>query len=344
MSKTLEDLLISPISNDFVLPQPKAIMAAPIPSDTVPASLLPSRPLVAASPGSLSIKPLDSDINSISEEIQRHLTNWAIVEKSTITANATDTLRIPTSSGTNEISIKCLVSHLSKNSSFLAADKASCSNIFKAYLSDDSNVDFYKLIDLSNISKDQSIAESGKFFQNLYGFDLGLAQYVATDPSFKSADPVTQQNIINGVYDFINQSLNYLNTSIETYKILDPKLIEASYNILYLLNILNLKRATSGRSMEKMNEIYQELMRAVNENIEAYRRFVTSATPGEISSSEVSTANNSLILAIQEKIKQLDKQREGLNAVESMVKTQKERLKDVVRDPRVIKIGEELLS
>src|SRR5205807_1750206 len=92
----------------------------------------------------------------------------------------------------------------------------------------------------------------------------------ANSDEFKRADVATQSKILANFQDFIRQTLNYLGEYMNQYKIVDDNLINSSYNLLYLLNIITFRHANLGHNLTELESIYQKLVTTISENISIY--------------------------------------------------------------------------
>ena len=345
LDRILDPLLLTdaPSSTDLVPRVPSSTSV----SDPIVSNTLAIRDSTVPVSNALAIRTSNvsaSDVESMSAQIRKHLANWTILDQTKISDKEIDVLRIPTNGGYNEISARCLISYLSHNKEFLKRDRETCRGTFRSYLENGDVVDLDKLIDLSSISReDNNFIQNGAFFQNLYGFDLSLARFISSSPEFKSADIVTKQNVINGVFDFLNQSLTYLNQCIDTYQVLDEKLLVSSYNLLFLLNILNLKRSTTGRTVEDLNAVYQKLVDTIQQNIKAYHSIVDDARPtkGAVVSAS-STEISALYERIVAKTEELRKQNESLMEAKQLVEEEKTNLTRMIKSGEVMELGEAL--
>lgn len=171
----------------------------------------------------------------------------------------------------NNISIQCMLHFLSKskeneNSTFLKDNANECSDILNNYLQNNS-LDLSRLISLSS---NKSFLDESTFYQNLHGFIISMVSLLSTNDEFTKTPRATQRTILTNLQAFIKQSLDYLNAFMNKYGVIDDKLINSSYNLLYLLNTLTIRRAAMGTRMEKIRELYQQLINATQRNIDLY--------------------------------------------------------------------------
>lgn len=270
--------------------------------------------------------PIENDISTMIDRIRSHLKAYDLVAKIDGSKVDSDVLKIPTTNGVNQISYKCVLSYMSRNPNFFPQDKDKCSNVFKTYL-DSNGVDLNKLIQLSG----NPVTAAG-FYANLYAFSVRLFDFIANDPMFKQADPVTKQNIVNGVYDFVDQTIKYVGKAMDTYKIADGRLMETSFELLYMLNLLNVKRAMMGTSTTDITKLYVDLEQATQRNIEAYHTLMKRGQPSTITATE-DPEIVALAKQVQDKIKELDAQLAALKRGEEMVAKEQASLATFVKNP-----------
>lgn len=226
---------------------------------------------------------LDSnDVNNILDRINRHLAKWKQIDQSQFNFNQASTTENTVLDMGNGSSINylCMLHYLSGRASDFLAEQATdsnCSNSIKAYLDSDNAVNLSKLINLSTITDvdaANTTAEQAaidlKFYQNLYHFDVEMARYVATAPAFKAASITTQNRVLENLRLFTKQSISYIHTFMHKNTVIDDKLLNSSYDLMYLLSILSLQRANTGRSVAELSTIYQRVLDAIHTNLSLY--------------------------------------------------------------------------
>lgn len=284
--------------------------------------------------------PVDNDINVMIARIREHMRDYSMADKLNISQAPAKTLKIPTANGNvNEISDRCLLAFMSQNPGFLTSDRERCSNVFVNYLSNGS-VDLNKLIDLS--MPNGNIVRDAGFYGNLYGFCIDLVLFLTGD-EFKAADPVTKQNVVNGVYNFVDQTIKYLNKAIDTYKVMDIKLANSGFDLLYLLNLLNLKRVSVGNTPDDLMRTYAALQEATKRNIDAYTAIMNQGRPAELAISKDPVIDE-LEKAMQSKITELDRQLKILQENVKLVEKEKTSLVTLVTNKDILKIDPESFS
>lgn len=310
------------------------VSVAPLPD--VSSSLM-MQPLSQSGP---ITTPVDNDINVMISRIREHMRDYSITDKLNVSQTPTKSLKIPTANGNvNEISDKCLLAFMSQNPGFLTSDREKCSNVFVNYLSNGS-VDLNKLIDLS--MPNGNIVRDASFYGNLYSFCIDLVLFLTGD-EFKMADPVTRQNIVNGVYNFVDQTIKYLNKAIDTYKVMDIKLANSGFDLLYLLNLLNLKRVSVGNTPDDLMRTYAALQEATKRNVDAYNAIMSQGRPTELTASKDPVIDE-LEKAMQTKIAELDKQLKILQENVKLVEKEKTSLVTLVTNKDILKIDPESFS
>lgn len=217
----------------------------------------PPKPLPPIPPNNKTVK---SDVNDILKNINDHLTKLNLEGTKTIQNN--DTLTI----GDNRINKMCLLHFFSNNPKFLSTNKNQCSSVIQQYATD-KTLDLTKLI---NLSSDKNWNMDTKFYENLYGFNVSVAEFIANSKEFKETDPKTQSTILSNFQQFIKQSLDYFGKYMKQYQIINDNLLNNSYNLLYLLNIMSFHQANVGTSISDLDGLYKKLVETINANIVLY--------------------------------------------------------------------------
>lgn len=213
----------------------------------------------------------NQNANQILESIRQHLNNFSQAGNLSL-QGSNDILTV----GENKISVRCFLHKISNDPDFLKDQGNECTNAIRNYQSD-GTLDLDKLMKLSN-----NFQTDSNFYDNLYGFNIALVNFITHEEAFKNAKPETKANVINGVQRFIRQSLRYLSNYMVRYNIISEKLVNSSYDLLYLLNILTAKHIIETPVLSSLNELYQRLISAVQNNIKIYNQINKDAIGKEI--------------------------------------------------------------
>jgi tetrahydromethanopterin S-methyltransferase subunit G len=169
--------------------------------------------------------------------------------------------------GDKSIGVKCMLHYLSEQPDFLKDNSEECSSNIKDFLREN-KVDLEKLIHLSN---DKNFLEDTRFYFNLYGFIINMFIILSESNEFKALSPKMKEKLIINLKDFVKQALDYLNTFMITYQIINDGLINSSYDLLYLMNSLTITHTVVRSDLTSVRNLYQKLLDAVQRNIQIYQ-------------------------------------------------------------------------
>ena len=290
-----------------------------------------------------STVPLDtlpaSDMNTILANIRKDLEKWQIADNSNLEATS-EFLNV----GDKKISRECFLHFVSEDPSFLPESRAQCSDVIASYVTASNELSLSSLLSLSS---DHNITRDTAFYDNLYGFNVGLAEFVATKEAFQKASPKTQAILLAKIRDFTKQSLLYLNQYMDTYQVMNPKLMDSSYNLLYLLNNLTYSQANMGNSVDELNAIYAKVNAALAENIGILNKAITSKDNVSPSKASIYVDPETLEQirvyseALKKKLAALQEQKTILESSISTINSNKQAIQ-AYASPYVKKIGDEL--
>lgn len=207
------------------------------------------------------IVKVNTDSKDILSSIRQHLDKFNKVDDLSLGKNI-NVLTI----GENKITVECLLHKMGNDKDFLPNVGNQCTNAIKNY-QDNGLLDLNKLIKLSNNFKQDS-----DFYDNLYGFDIALVNFITNNADFKKSKPNTKASIINGAQKFIRQSLDYLSEFMSKHQIINDKLISSSYDLLYLMNKLTLQRITVGPNVSSLGTLYERLVETAKNNISLFHQ------------------------------------------------------------------------
>ena len=220
----------------------------------------------------------NNDANASIETIRDYMTRFSELDKQhNDKPKEYQNLKIGNCTGEKgecDINYKCMLHYLSRNDTFLAADKESCSKIISKYTEGDKK-DVLKLGELLALSKDQTFFENTNFYYNLYYFNLHMMEYLFKDKTgiknLKALDVTSKQTLFSNLREFAKQSLTHLTSYMDRYHIMDSKLLQSSYNLLYLMNVLTFHHANADIKIKDLNKTYAKMMAAVNTNINLFK-------------------------------------------------------------------------
>ena len=285
--------------------------------------------------------PSRQDVDDILGEINKHLEKWKTVENIDFEKTPFDN-ELHLGNNTT-ISRLCMLHYLSGDANFLSDQKndANCTNNIKNYLSE-GNIDFEKLINLAALNNPDgsNFVRNTEFYNNLYRFNVSMVEYLANSSEFRKAEFVIQKRLLGNIQNFIKQTITYLQKYMKQYQVIDNKLLDSSYNLLYLLNILSYRRANVGKNIDDIYSLYQRIVEAIDSNIELYNKIDTNKIAAEMTvvdstgSNEISNLYIELrkrYAMLQEQKLQLEKNIAAIDAdTKNLVNMASPEIKDIV--------------
>ncbi|XWV25300.1 hypothetical protein QJ856_gp0470 [Tupanvirus deep ocean] len=218
--------------------------------------------------------PNQTDIQDMLDRISRHLKKLD-TGKDLESSTPVRILEIPDNAGNivARISVECLLNHSSADKSYpRLQNNDECTAAVRNYLNAEGNmIDLKKLIDTS--LRDENATDfvtSTDFYKNLYNFNISMVSYIANDVDFKNLTADSQRTVLQGVQDFISQSVQYLSAYMATYRVINDDLLKSSYDLLYLMNTLTFRTASVGRTIDDLILLYDRLVTAISDNITIY--------------------------------------------------------------------------
>lgn len=179
------------------------------------------------------------------------------------------------------------------------------------------------------LSTNNNFDQDTKFYQNLYGFIIAVADTIANGSEFKNAKHSTQFIILENFQKLIKNTIHILNEYMLRYNIISDKLINSGYNLLYLMNIIAIKRVNISNNIDKLISIYDNLVKAVIDNIEIYEKIDVKKIESITMTDEQKKLNDEvedLIKKLLERIANLNEQKKKL---ETNVKNFNENTKNI---------------
>jgi len=275
----------------------------------------------------------NKDTDDILAEIKEHLSKFKTVDETKFDTTAKDVV-LDLGNG-DKIGTKCMLHYLSQNDQLFPKEGTECAPIIGKYLTDN-ELDLTKLFKISGDFK-----RDHAFYKNLYEFIISLANGVTKDARFKNMD---------GLQQFINGGINYFNSFINKYQVIDEPLINSTYNLLLLLNAFTYKRAnvSANADMSKLIKINNDVQKAIQENINLYNSIDTKKFSQNIAFSETSTKLNNeikkLIEALTERFNKLGSQKIQLEKNIKELSSETNYIRQIVTDPNIKTLANNIMK
>lgn len=283
--------------------------------------------------------PNNGDVDDILKKIKEKLDNMDHV--STLKLEKSDILKI----GDNKISAACMLHFLSADINFLNGFADQCSNVINEKKDSKGTLSLTELIALS---KDKNFKNDSLFYDNLYGFNIEMANIIGRSESFKNALPETKKKLLDNYASFVKESLRYLTEYMKRYQIIDDKLLTSSYNLLYLLNSVTLKRVNSQQDTSQLLALNKKLTDTIKKNIDMYTsidtsKIKTSLTGVATSDPKVKKAIDELTNKLAERVKKLETDGETITKQIQALNNNQLSMTTVV-SPDVINLSDEIIN
>ncbi|MEM0354207.1 MAG: hypothetical protein QXW79_01360 [Thermoplasmata archaeon] len=226
-----------------------------------------------------------------------------------------------------KVSTKCMIEIFSGN-----IKTQECKNI-NAYTKDNQ-------LDLEEISKlEKNFDDKLKFYTNLYGFIISLVRDIVGSGY--------NATIFTNLSKMIDRTLVLMGNFISENKVFNKKILTTVYNLLYLHSVLLNRRVLAGDTLTKLDELYNNLTKEIDENIKLYNnlksnvegKFAKSSNVSELQIPQVDELINKLKVRL-ENIKELKK---SLTEKSKAVKKNIEDLKNMV-EQKIQTLGNQLAS
>lgn len=246
--------------------------------------------------------------------IRNHLSRWDTIDTF---ADIQPTPVLKLGSDTS-INVECLLSHFTSDPLFLNETKQSCSDSIKNYLRSNNELDLASMI---NLADDQKFLNASEFYKNLYGFNIAMFDWIKNHESdLKKLKATTIDEISNGTYNFVDQTLKYTTNYMEKYQVYDKVLLSNTYDLLYILHVLNTRKINNGKSLNELEQTYYKLIDVVKENVALYKKLELPprqvVSPSGISTTEIDDVINKLtqrITLLQQQRDEMKQQISDLN-------------------------------
>ncbi|XWV26561.1 hypothetical protein QJ857_gp0506 [Tupanvirus soda lake] len=279
--------------------------------------------------------PNRADIDDILARINRHLQRLDTGQNIT-SSTPVRVLEIPDETGNivASISIGCLLNYLSVDKGYpRLQNNDECTTAIRNYLNEGNTIDLRKLIDTAlRDTNENDFITSTNFYKNLYNFNISMVSFMANDTEFKNLTADSQRNILQGVQDFISQSVQYLSSYMTTYRVINDDLLRSSYDLLYLMNTLTFKTASVGRTVDDLLILYDRLTTAIGDNIKIYNSIdkdklkqYKDLEPTDQTAKEITK----LYAELTSRLVLLNSQKEQLQKNVAMINTDSNKLEDL---------------
>jgi methyl-accepting chemotaxis protein len=164
-----------------------------------------------------------------------------------------------------------MLHYLSEDPAFMAQSKNQCSKVIQQY-SNDAVLDLPRLL---NFASGSTFLSSSVFYKNLYDFNIAMINHISQPTALANVNRETVYKLLINLRNFIKKTLDYLDNYMTQYQVIDDKLIDSSYNLLYLFNILTFKQADARKGIAQLQEVYKRLVDTIMENLRIYKSLDT---------------------------------------------------------------------
>ena len=289
----------------------------------------------------INSKPVDnqSTTEELLDRINKYLNNWSSISNTDFDPNNFDNdLHVNGKS----INYLCMLHHMSKDPNFLSKHPKNegCQASLRDIMTD-GKVNLSKLINESSIN-DESFQANTDFYNRLYKFNIAMAKFISSDNEFKNASPTVKKNILNGMRKFVHQSIVYSQEYMNKHNIIDRNLIDSNYDLMYLLNILSVYQANTGKTVEDLSKLYNTVVKAVSDNIRLFQSIRDSGfteTQSEVPLSQI----DNMYAELNKRLDSVNKIHTELIENKEAIDENTASLADYVSD-NVLNIGESIKS
>lgn len=248
----------------------------------------------------------DKDVNDIVSNIQTHLQNF----DKKIDISDVPSVNQDIYFGDNKITIACLIKFISGKTIYPNAN--GCDSFFAQIVDNKGNVDMDRLI---AIDKNDDITKSMNKYQSFYKIVMGYGNFIAKSSEFKSAPQNVKNNIFDSFKVLIRAAMKYGFNMMESFKIINDDLIRTNSNLIYLYTITTIRQVNQGVDLQQLITLYNEVIDAVNRNLDIFRKMGDEAFAKE---SFVSYGSNEevtkLVSQLQNRLSILEEQRKQLES------------------------------
>lgn len=206
------------------------------------------------------------DVRTMVYCIQDHLKQ---ISKSDGNLNVVDTNYQMNIDGNKTISALCLIHLFGHDLDFLK-EHGDCRDSLVEYLKEEGGRIVLNVTKLLTLRGNRE--EDEKFNDDVYRLILSMVNFINSE-EFRKASINTQRNILNHLRLFINGEINHNYDLMSRYQMLSEKNKSINDNLLYLHNVVTIRYAETGKSVEELKMIYDKLVEAIKANLDIYRRF-----------------------------------------------------------------------
>lgn len=300
-----------------------------IPTETHTSEAMTDNPKISEKSTSETsvIKINDEMASNLLNEIRNYLDSWDKIDDYNFDEIENDfILEI----GNNKISAKCLLNYLSGDLQLFTEKNDDCSKEIKNILGTGNT----NLKSLFATSKNKDFLTDSDFYYKLYKFNISMANIISKKyASIKNKEHEIKLFLVK-VQDFFRDTIKYLFQFMETYNIIDNKLISSGNNLMYLCNILVLEYINVNNNIAIIKELYEKLKEVIKTNINMYKKIDTHST--EFHTAETDD-NSNLIAKLKNKLEQMNTVYKNLEQNIDEIKNKKLNLENMIsKDVKLI--------
>lgn len=206
------------------------------------------------------------------------------------------------------ITAECMLNNFAADDKFLPEAKKDpdCITALEKFKNDKDPTKF----DIGKLINSEKIVINDKtnrnFFENLYNFVIKMVKVLTEKPDiFKDIKIQTQINVLDGIKEFIIQTIKYQTTFMKIHEFIDDSLITSGYNMLLLLYTITTKHANISITYTDLDKLYNKLITQIQENIKIYKELEDETIPKLSEVKEQTWLNKDLLNLIETATKDL---------------------------------------
>jgi hypothetical protein len=183
---------------------------------------------------------------------------------------------------------------------------------------------------------DTGFTNSTKTFSALYRAVVSMAKIIASQGSYRPSADINS-SLSHNLQELIRQVIAYLRRYMEVYKVTDNKMINKSYDLLYLMTIMGLMKAEStGYTLDDLDTLYQKVKELILVNTENYKQLIVPGPSGE--EAQINPEIDELYRRLAKLYQDLEKQSKEMSEQISNLNTSQDKLRsNISRD--LVKLG-----
>lgn len=178
--------------------------------------------------------------------------------------------------GPRQIHVWCILHYMSDRALFKEkAAQYSCAAELEGWLTTAQSWDGQALLNQMASGSDKSFAKDSRFYTNLYGVTLTMAEHVRRAAKELGADPAARRAIMKTagrVQDWSYMVIKILDAYMIKYSIVAPELSESNLVLVYIGQQMSLLQLTHGQSHQKLTALEAQLAREVKTQIKTLAR------------------------------------------------------------------------